>query len=147
MWNRKIVVLLLLSATFFCRESAGKKEMVVQDPYIVETLPGSKVAAGYMKLTNQMGKPARLIGAEAQVSEYVEIHFMGELDGVMKMEHLKAIDLADGETVIFQSGSYHIMFIEILKPLQPGMNVPVTLKFEEAPDLEVVFPVRKLVED
>lgn len=144
MWNRKLIAVVLFFGALFCTE---KKEVTVENPHIIETLPGSRVAAGYMKLTNHLGKPVRLVGAEAKVSEYVEIHFMGEIDGVMKMEHLKALDLADGETIVFESGGYHLMFIEIFKPLTPGMKVPVTLKFESSPDLEVTFDVVKLVEE
>ena len=42
----------------------------------------------------------------------------------------------------FEPGGYHVMLIDLVKPLEVGQTVPVTLTFAKAGTIEVTATVR-----
>jgi hypothetical protein len=58
-----------------------------------------------------------------------------------RMVHVEALDLAPGQTVVFKPGGYHLMLMHRKRALQPGEEVPVTLRFGDGETLEVPFRV------
>jgi len=64
---------------------------------------------------------------------------------VMTMRPVKGgLEIKPGETVEFKSGSVHIMFVDLKKPLVKGDRVNATLTFEKAGKVDVVFDVLAL---
>jgi hypothetical protein len=98
------------------------------------------MGAGYLKLTNT-GATDRLITAQAEVSEIVELHTHINDNGVMRMRKVEAIDIAAGGKTELVPGGLHIMFINLKAPLKDGDTFPVTLKFEKAGEIKVPFKV------
>jgi len=62
--------------------------------------------------------------------------------GAMTMQQVSAIELPAGETVELKPGGYHIMLFDLVKPLEKGSTVEVTLEFENAPTQTVTAEVR-----
>jgi len=50
--------------------------------------------------------------------------------GVMRMHEVKAIDLPKGKTVSLQPGGFHIMLMNLKKPIAAGDVIPLTLVVE-----------------
>jgi periplasmic copper chaperone A len=61
-----------------------------------------------------------------------EVHEMKMDKDVMKMQAVKALDLPAGKTVALKPGSYHVMLMDLNKPLDEGSQVVLTLLFEDA---------------
>jgi copper(I)-binding protein len=53
-------------------------------------------------------------------------------NGVMKMFPVDGIDVPAGKTVRLASGGYHLMLLNLQKPLNAGDKVPLQLTFELA---------------
>jgi copper(I)-binding protein len=71
-----------------------------------------------------------------------EIHEMKMVDGVMKMRALGAgLALEPGQTVELRPGGYHVMFVDLKKPIVKEKPVKATLVFEKAGEVEVEFAV------
>ena len=51
------------------------------------------------------------------------------------------IELPAGKTVRLEPGGMHVMFIGLKAPLKSGSKVPVTLKFEQAGEVQVEFDI------
>lgn len=62
--------------------------------------------------------------------------------GMMTMAEVEKIPVAAGTTVALEPGGYHIMLMELAKPLVVGEKVKVTLTFEKAGDVVVEAEVR-----
>jgi copper(I)-binding protein len=67
---------------------------------------------------------------------------------VMKMRAVTALELPAGKTVALKPGSFHVMLMDLKKPLNAGDMVPLTLTVE-GPDskrqtVNVDVPVRAL---
>jgi periplasmic copper chaperone A len=117
----------------------------ISDPWSRATPKGSSVAAGYMKITNSGSTPDRLIGGSSDVASKFEVHEMKMEDGVAKMRPVKGgLEIKPGETVELKPGSFHIMFVDLKKPLSGGEHFKATLAFEKAGTVSVDYDVRAM---
>jgi copper(I)-binding protein len=104
---------------------------------------GGAMGAMYMTIRNPTGSPDRLIKAQSDVSQVVELHNVAMKDGVMSMYPVEAIEVpANGEAVL-KPGSFHVMLIGLTRDLVAGETMSVTLTFEQAGDVTVQAPIRE----
>ena len=71
-------------------------------------------------------------------------HDMGDdgmHDGAMSMQEMDALELPAGTLVQLVPGGYHIMLIDLAKPLVVGETFDLTLDFDQAPNLTVTVEV------
>ena len=71
-------------------------------------------------------------------------HDMGDdgmHDGAMSMQEMDALELPAGKLVQLVPGGYHIMLIDLAKPLVVGETFDLTLDFDQAPNLTVAVEV------
>lgn len=100
----------------------------VTDAWARATMPGQKVSGAYMQIRSDAD--ARLVGASSPAVPRVEVHEM-KMDGdVMRMREVKAIDLPKGKTVSLEPGGYHIMLMNLAKPIAAGEIIPLVLTVE-----------------
>jgi len=100
-------------------------------------------SAAYFTLRNGTAEPVRLVGARADVARVAEIHQSFEEDGVMRMRPVvDGVEVAPGEAVAFEPGGYHIMLIDLQRPLVEGDRFPMTLTFDGADEQTVEAEVR-----
>jgi len=64
-------------------------------------------------------------------------------DAMMSMRPVSAIDLPAGEDTVLEPGGYHIMILNLAKPLQIGQTFPVTLTLEKAGEVQVDATVKE----
>ena len=64
-------------------------DLEIKHPWSRATLPGAKVATGYLIVKNNGATPDRLLSVTAEISGKAEIHEMKVTDGVMSMRPLK----------------------------------------------------------
>ncbi len=61
--------------------------------------------------------------------------------GEMVMREVDHIDLPAGTAVALKPGGYHIMLIDLVKPLAVGTTIQITLVFEKAGSVTIDVPV------
>lgn len=105
-------------------------------------MPGGNAAA-YFTLRNDGDTADRLIAAASALGT-TEIHesSMAE-DGTMSMRPVDGVDVPAGESVAFEPGGLHIMFIGVAEPPAVGDTVSLTLTFENAGEMTIDVPVRE----
>ena len=138
-----LVALWLLSAGSIAR--AGVE---VSGAWARATMPGQKVAGVYMQLRSDV--QARLVGVKTDAAKTAEVHQMSHEGGVMRMRRLESLDLPTGKTVTLAPGGYHLMLLDILRPLKAGERVSVTLVLDEGGkrvELPVQAEVRSVMEE
>lgn len=106
--------------------------------------------AAYMVIANKGNEDDALIGADADVSDVVEIHEMViDENNVMHMKPVEGQRLvipAKGK-VELKPGGYHIMFIGLKNQLKEGDVIDLTLTFEKSGEMKVQAPVKKMAMD
>ena len=117
----------------------------IDHPVARATPAGAPVSGGYMTIRNQGDEADRLIGGAAAFAGKVEIHEMVMDGDVMRMREIAdGIEIPPGETVTLMPGGLHVMFMQLNETLEEGAELPATLTFEKAGDVEVVFNVESL---
>ncbi len=110
---------------------AADANITLQDAH-ARIMPGAKVGAAYLLITNAGKAPDRLVAVSTPVAGKAELHSVTNDNGVMKMRPVDGLTLKPGETVELKPGGLHIMLMEVQGGLKPGDTVPLTLTFEKA---------------
>ena len=97
--------------------------------------------AGFMTLRNA-GAADRLLGASSPAARRVELHTHIREGDVMRMRPVPAIELPAGQSVELRPGGLHLMLIGLTAALPQGGELPLTLRFERAGEVQVVLPVQ-----
>jgi len=120
----------LLCAVIVLAAASAHAQVEVSDAWVRATGQGQKATGVFMNLTAK--KATRLVGVKTDLTSSAEVHEMKMEKDVMKMQAVKALDLPAGKTVALKPGSYHVMLMDLSKPLDEGSPVVLTLLFEDA---------------
>lgn len=124
----RLNVLVLTAIGALATQAVWAANISVTDAWARATMPGQKVSGAYMKL--QSDADARLVGVSSPAVPRVEVHEM-KMDGdVMRMREVQSIDLPKGKTVSLEPGGFHIMLMNLPKPIAAGDVIPLTLVIE-----------------
>lgn len=126
--------------------AAVAADLEVANPWVRGTVAAQKATGAFMQLTSKSG--VTLVGVASPAANVVELHEMMMADNVMKMHAIPRLDVPAGRPVELRPGSYHVMLIDLKKPLAKGEIVPITLKVEgkdkKVESVEVKAEVRDL---
>jgi copper(I)-binding protein len=132
---RKLLVAMLLSTV----AGAAQAQVDVTSAWARPAVPGQSATGAFMTLTSKEG--ARLLGAASAVAGVVEIHEMAMEGNVMKMREVRGLDLPAGRAVQLKPGGYHVMLMDLKRPLAVGEKVRVELRLETRDKRLVTQPV------
>ncbi len=108
--------------------TAAQAQVTVQDAWVRASVPNQKATGAFMRLN--AAKNTRLVSVSSPAAPLAEIHEMKMEGDVMKMREVPAIDLPAGKAVDLKPGGYHVMLMDLPKPVKEGDTVPLTLVFE-----------------
>lgn len=99
------------------------------------------MGAAYMTLNSDTDD--ELVGAsvDTSVAMMTEVHEIVMVDGAMKMQQVLAVPVVAGTATELKPGGYHIMLMQLAKPLKTGESFQVTLTFAKAGKVVVDVPV------
>jgi copper(I)-binding protein len=126
--NMKRYGWMIAAAASLVAQAAWAANISVTDAWARATMPGQPVSGAYMQI--QSDADARLLSVSSAVVPRVEVHEMSMDGGVMRMREVKAIDLPKGKTVSLEPGGFHIMLMNLKKPIAAGDVIPLTLVVE-----------------
>jgi copper(I)-binding protein len=136
---------LLLSAVPASADDYTKGSLTIAGPWSRATPHGAAVAAGYLSIANKGPEADRLLSATAEIAGRVEIHEMKVEHGVAKMRPLeRGLEVKPGASAKLEPGGYHLMFMNLNRPLKTGDRFKGTLVFEKTGPVEVEFTVQAM---
>ena len=126
------VLPLLRAFLFLAVFAAGgaSAQVTVTGAWIRGTVAGQQATGAFMTLT--AAAPTALVRVDTPVAKVAEVHAMAMSDGVMRMRAMPRLPLQPGKAVDLKPGGYHVMLMELARPLRDGETVPLTLVFEDA---------------
>ncbi len=128
---------LALSSAPALAEDYKLKNLVIDHPYARATPPGATTGGAYVTVENMGATPDKLLAASTPAAKFVEIHQMSMNGGMMTMRAVQGIEIKAGARIELKPGGYHLMLLDLKKPLRTGAKIPLTLVFEKAGKLEV----------
>jgi copper(I)-binding protein len=111
----------------------------VSSAWARSTVPGQSGTGAFMTITSKDG--GKLIGAASPAAGVVELHEMAMDNNVMKMRAIPALDLPPGREVQLKPGGYHVMLLDLKRPLRVGEKITVELRLETADKRKLSQPV------
>ncbi|WP_366520699.1 copper chaperone PCu(A)C [Zoogloea sp.] len=140
---RKIAGLALASLSVSAVQAA---DLEVTQPWVRGTVASQRATGAFMQLNSKGG--VTLVGVASPAASVVELHEMVMDKDVMKMRPVPRLDVLPGKPLELKPGSYHVMLIDLKKPLAKGEVVPITLTVEgqgkKVESVEVNALVREL---
>jgi copper(I)-binding protein len=116
----------------------------INNPWARATPEGAGKGAAYLILKNHGTAPDKLIAAQSQIADRLELHEHIHEGGVMKMRKVSGgIAIPADGTVEFKPGGYHIMLLGLKQRLQEGQRFPMKLTFAKAGEITVDAQVEK----
>ena len=116
--------------------------LTIEKPWLRATPKGVVVSAGYMKIINSDESEERLISAESDISNRVEIHSVNIKNGIVMMRRIEGgLVIKPNSELILKPGSFHIMFLGLKRPLNHGEHLSVNLNFQNSGQIKVLFKV------
>jgi copper(I)-binding protein len=119
-------------------------DLRVDQPWARATPGRVPNGAVYLTLTNEGATADRLVAASSPAAKHAGLHMHSMEEGVMKMQPVKAMEVAPGSPTVLKPGGLHIMLMGLKAPLKEGERFTVTLTFERAGSVEVEVMVEKL---
>ncbi|MGR3444421.1 MAG: copper chaperone PCu(A)C [Roseovarius sp.] len=115
-------------------------DVSVTDPWARASILASRPGAAYLTLQSDIAE--RLTALETPAAGHVMLHGSEtDANGVSRMTHIEALDLAPGTPVTFAPGGLHVMLMGLTGKLEEGSTFPLTLTFEKTGEITVEVPV------
>ena len=139
---KRFVVVMLLVTPF-----PALAELSIQQGYVRGLPPGQPTTAAFMRLVNTGDEDIVVTGAASSGARTAEIHSHKHHHGMMSMEKVDRVVIpANGEFVL-ASGQYHLMLINLTKPLREGDQVQIRLLNGDAELTSAILPVRSVLNE
>jgi len=127
MMRQLLIVCVLLAAAAGCDRPEGPPVAVAN---LVVTAPGAgmPMAAGYLEISNRSGSAIRIDRVSSPEYGSVEMHETIIEDGIARMREIPVLEIAAGDTVVFERGGKHLM---LMQPVGTPENVTLNFYADE----------------
>lgn len=107
-----------------------------------EAKKGSGNAAVYARLVNAGREPDELVAVSGDVSGAVELHESYSRMGMMMMRKVADVKVPVGGEAALKPGGFHIMLVDLKRPLKAGETLRMSFVFRKAGSVPVSVQVR-----
>ena len=141
-----LISLVILVSSVFANTSLASENanLVVENGYVRESIPGTSISSAYMTIKNLSAKNIRLIAAASAVSDRIEIHQHTMSDGLMRMRQRDYVEISAQNSTVFQPSGFHLMIFHLKQPLKAKENIIITLYFDDQSSIDVNYTVQGL---
>ena len=144
--SRSILNAAICAALTLASATAAHAQVTVKEPWVRGTVASQKATGAFMQLSTT--EAVRLVEVRSGAAKIVEVHEMRMEGDRMMMKAVPGNDVVPGQTLELKPGGCHVMLIDVVKPLNAGDKVPLTLVLEgkdkKRTQVEVSAEVRAL---
>jgi hypothetical protein len=108
--------------------SSAWAQVTVERAWAQTTVPNQASSGAFMHITAL--RDVRLTGARSPVAGVVELHDMRIDSGIMRMHPVHELPIKVGQSIELKSGGYHLMMMDLKRPLKAADTVALTLEFK-----------------
>ena len=116
--------------------------ITVTEGWVRAVPPVSKHTAAYFTLHNTAKAERTLEQVTSSIATVAEIHEVYQDKGMSGMRPVTGLAVPAEGSVVLKPAGYHIMLIDIKKPIKEGDSVNLTLKFTDGTTYTSQLPVR-----
>ena len=126
---------------------AAFAETMVEHVWVRATSGLGRVTAGYGVIANTGAKADKLLSVTTPDAKMAEIHESKNQmarGGVISMEPVNAVPIPAGGKLDMKPGGFHVMIMQLSRPLKAGETLPLVFKFEKQGAVKVEAKVAPL---
>jgi len=137
----KALAVMAVAASF-----AAQAEVRVTEAWVRGTVPAQTVTGAFMTITST--EDAKIVKVASPIAKRAELHQSQMTGGVNHMHDVDAIALPAGKPVKLEAGGYHLMLMDVARPLKVGDTVQITFTVEgkggKRSEVKVDAPVKPI---
>lgn len=118
-------------------------DLVIQDAWIAEAPPVSKVMVAYMTVKNTGPKAIEIIRAESDIYSSIEFHETVHEDGMARMIRHDSLNISANSRLELKRGGPHLMLFNPVKALKAGDTVKIKLTTKDNHSKTISVAVQK----
>ena len=122
----QILFLVFMSAISYI---AHADHIKINNAYIPEGPPVSRVLAGYMEIENKSNDTCYIVGVASKDFGAIEMHQTREVDGIARMFPQSQLVIPAKGKLVLEPGSYHLMLFRPQKVMRKGDQSQFTFTF------------------
>lgn len=138
--NTLLVSCLLLTASTFAHS-----EIMLHQPYARATPPAAVNSAVFGEIMNHSEIEQYIVAASSNAAQKTELHDVVKHGDMMKMRQVSELVIPAHSTLVLAPGSFHIMLLDLKKPLQEGEHIEVELTFKNGEKQKMTIPVKNVI--
>ena len=145
MIKHALILLMLLTTASLANADS---ELQVNEPWIREAPPTSRVLAGYLTLVNTGDNTVTVTEISSPDFKNAEIHRTVIEDGIARMLPVEQLEIPAHGQFVLEPGGHHLMLFDPLQPLTEGETVTLSIHLNNGNQVSAKAPViRKTGED
>ena len=137
MYIRFIAALWLISLSI----NSFAVNLLVQNAYIPEAPPNSRVMVAFMELHNNSDHAILIKAIKSEHFGGSELHTTVFKDGNARMLRQEHLRIEAHSTLTLRHGSYHLMLFRPQQAIKPGMQIPFSIHFANGNTMDISIPV------
>ncbi len=137
-----VVLMLAVALTACSGSSNGGSGITVSDAWVRNPVIADQPGAAYLVIQNN-GAADTLLSVTSDVAQTIELHQSMESGGMMQMSPVSNIEVPANGKMELKPGGFHMMLINLTRPLKTGDKVQLTLNFEKAGRIPVMAEVKE----
>jgi hypothetical protein len=118
-------------------------KLEIDDAWIAEAPPVSKVMAAYMEIENETSQDRQAISMQCHEFERAEFHRTVDEEGMARMEHLQALSIPAGSELELEPGGYHVMLFNPARRLLAGDTTQCRIEFDNGKTIDFDLVIRR----
>jgi len=138
-----VTLSIILFSNVINAHSSKNENIAFTDPWIRLLPPTVMHTAAYVSINNSSNKLDTLLSVTSPVISSLSVHQTKNVDGMMKMLSADNLQIPAKGKIDLAPGGYHIMLMGLQNSLVENQEITMTFEFENAGEIEVVFPVVK----
>ena len=148
MKHNTLSILLIFFSVISNPLSAGgvnkqNSDIVIQNAWIAEAPPVSKVMVAYMTLKNTGPTAIEIIRAESEIYSSIEFHETVHEDGMARMIRHDSLNISANSRLELKRGGPHLMLFNPVKVLKAGDTVKIKLTTKDNRSKTISVAVKK----
>ena len=137
-----LIILIYLFLNFSQSHDYKNNGIEVIRPVLKMVTENGKMGAGYFTIVNNTADIITLNGITSNIAKKQEIHEVILENDTYKMRPVKnGLSIKPGESLVFKSKSYHVMFFNINNTHKTNEMLQATLQFDKKVSIKIMFKV------
>lgn len=142
-FNKTLLSALALFLSSISTNTIASNGINIENAWIAEAPPVSKVHAGYLTLHNHTDEKRVLTGISSDSYNSIEMHLSIEKDGIASMQRKDKIEIDAGSSFEFKPGGYHLMLFTPAGKYKQGDTIKLSFQFDDGSTESVNASVKK----